>query len=389
MKTRCERFHHRHIAQLQQCRRCKDAQVRCITTLEAVPHPIGKRERQRKSSGGFDGGYPKRTAVEMEMEIQMPLLTAEGRISEGSEIDFQWHDISQIVHQEATTTQEEQNVNAVDHNAPFTDYLAMPSASITETTPLILPSPEPYNPFWEHALPSLLPPSLSIYDTQTEHKDVTANKTIMTKLTDFNANISNDVQNLTSPHQTPGLTTTLLVKTLHHSSTFLDLLSTLTLPASAPDTCAEPGKVDTDIVLQLLSCNINMKRMYEALRLSLPEILYLSDAQTLKSLLLEGLQTLDAEMQGQVLVHICSLTYVKIQKQLNMMRRRGLLTQTADAMFQVVLGSGSADWSNAIGTDQIVNNFRRLVLGRAEIGLPISVSSIESVTSADESTMEQ
>ena len=323
------------------------------------------------------------------MEIQMPLLTAEGRILEGSEIDFQWHDISQIVHQEATTTQEEQNVNAVDHNAPFTEYLAMPSASIAETTPLIVPSPESYNPFWEHALPSLLPPSLSIYDTQTQHKDVTANKTIMTKLTEFNAKISNDVQNLTSPHQIPGLTTTLLVKTLHHSSTFLDLLSTLTPPASAPDTRAEPGKVDTDIVLQLLSCHINMKRMYEALRLSLPAILYLSDAQTLQSLLLEGLQTLDAEMQGQVLVHICSLTYVKIQKELNLMRRRGLLTQTADAMFQVVLGGGSTDWSNAVGTDQIVNNFRRLVLGRAEIALPISVSSIDSVTSADESTMEQ
>jgi hypothetical protein len=125
MKIRCERFHHRHIVQLQQCRRCKYAQVRCITTLEAVPYPIGKRERQRKSSGGFDGGYPKRTALETEMEIQMPLLTAEGRILEGSEIDFQWHDISQIVHQEAKTTQEEQNVNAVDHNAPFTEYLAM------------------------------------------------------------------------------------------------------------------------------------------------------------------------------------------------------------------------------------------------------------------------
>jgi hypothetical protein len=314
----------------------------------------------------------------MEMEIQMPLLTAEGRILEGSEIDFQWHDLSQIVHLEATTTQEEQTVNAVDHNAPFTDYLAMPSASIAETTPFTLPSPEPYNPFWEHTLPSLLPSSLSISDTQMQHKDVTANKSIMTKLTDFNAKISHDVQNLPSPHQTPGPTTTLLVKTLHHSSTFLGLLSTFTLPASESDTSAEPGKVDTDIVLQLLSCHINMNRMYEALRLSLPATLCLSDAQTLQSLLLEGLQTLDVEMQGQVLVHICSLTYVKIQKELNLMRSRGLLTQTADAMFQVVLGGRSTDWSNAVGTDQIVNNFRRLVLGRAEIALPITVSSIGS-----------
>lgn len=85
-------------------------------------------------------------------------------------------------------------------------------------------------------------------------------------------------------------------------------------------------KIDTDIALQLLSCNMNVSGMYEILCVELTtQDLQLEEAQTLPVLRLEGLENLDVEMRVQVLVYICSLTYIKIQKELNLIRQRGFL----------------------------------------------------------------
>jgi hypothetical protein len=104
-------------------------------------------------------------------------------------------------------------------------------------------------------------------------------------------------------------------------------------------------KIDTDMALQLLSCNMNVSSMYEILCVELTtQDLQLEEAQTLPALRLESLENLGVEMRVQVLVYICSLTYIKIQKELNLIRQRGLL---------VVLGNGnSGAWSPVwYGTD--------------------------------------
>ena len=81
-------------------------------------------------------------------------------------------------------------------------------------------------------------------------------------------------------------------------------------------------KIDTDIALQLLSCNMNVSSMYEILCVKLKtQGLQLEEAQTLPALRLEGLENLDVEMRVQVLVYICSITYIKIQKELNLIRQ--------------------------------------------------------------------
>lgn len=65
MKTRCERSRHRGVAQLTQCRRCMQAQVRCITTLEGQPSRSQQsdrsyqrpRKRTRETSVRPDNSY--------------------------------------------------------------------------------------------------------------------------------------------------------------------------------------------------------------------------------------------------------------------------------------------------------------------------------------------
>ena len=125
-------------------------------------------------------------------------------------------------------------------------------------------------------------------------------------------------------------------------------------------------KIDTDMALQLLSCNMNVSSMYEILCVELTtQDLQPEEAQTLPALRLEGLENLDVGMCLQVLVYICSLACIKIQKELNLIRQRRLLSKTADTTFHVVLGNGnSGAWSPAFGVEQILDNFRRVIMAR-------------------------
>ena len=102
----------------------------------------------------------------------------------------------------------------------------------------------------------------------------------------------------------------MLVKTLQHPDIFLELLGGLSRPRYAPDcsssylgstTSRHAGsamgrgeKIDTDMALQLLSCNMNVSSMYEILCVKLTtQDLQLEEAQTLSALRLEGLENLD------------------------------------------------------------------------------------------------
>jgi len=116
---------------------------------------------------------------------------------------------------------------------------------------------------------------------------------------------------------------------------------------------------------------MNVSSMYKILCVKLTtQDLRLEEVQTLPALRLEGLENLDVEMCVQVLVYICPLTYIKIQKELNLIRQRGLL---------VVLGNGnSGAWSPAFGAEQILDNFRRVIMAR---GLSSQTSKPQSPAS--------
>lgn len=148
----------------------------------------------------------------------------------------------------------------------------------------------------------------------------------------------------------------MMVKTLQHSDIFLELLGVLSRPRYAPDcsssylggttsrhagsTKGRGEKIDTDMALQLLSCNMNVSSMYEILCVKLTtQDLQLEEAQTLPALRLEGLENLDVEIRVQVLVYICSLTYIKIQKELNLIRQRGLLSKLQTPPSRLSLGT--------------------------------------------------
>ena len=194
----------------------------------------------------------------------------------------------------------------------------------------------------------------------------------MRKLTEFNSKVSHDLQDVTDTTRNWGDGKSTLVKTLHYSVVVLELLGSFIHFRDALDGTASGSalglgnKVDTDIALQLLSCNMNVCNMYRRLYTELttqgwqPE-----EAQALPALRLEGLQALNIEMRHQVLVHMCSLTFGKIQRELELIRRRGLLTQTADRTFQIVLGGGNEGATGpAFGMEQIVDNFRGLLMAR-------------------------
>ncbi|KAK4172242.1 hypothetical protein QBC36DRAFT_363318 [Triangularia setosa] len=228
---------------------------------------------------------------------------------------------------------------------------------------------------------------------------------IMNKLMEFKSKVLHDLHDLRGLSRARGGDDkgTLMVKTLQYSDMMLELLSNFTRsggqrgarpgefpadrtcspysPSSGTIRCSRPGgggggsstpsggwdeKVDTDLALLLLSCNTNVSRLYELLCMDLAIYSGLHPEEALlSSLRLEGLQTLDAETRVQVLVHICFLKFTKIQSELESIRRLGLLTETADKAFQVVLGNGgvmSPGYHSGLGMEQIVDQFRRRVM---------------------------
>jgi hypothetical protein len=203
----------------------------------------------------------------------------------------------------------------------------------------------------------------------------------MNKLMDFNSKVLHDLQDGPDMTQTWGNGKSRLVKTLQHSLSFLELLGDVTHSGDAVSRSSSSGRagsrhgggtlspgdrVDTDLALQLLSCNMNVWSMYKTLYTELTTHSWqLREAEGLPELSLQGLQGLDPEMRVQVLVHMCSLTLIKIQRELESIRRRGLLTQKAERTFQTILEvRNERTPSPALGMEQILGNLGRLLEAR-------------------------
>ncbi|KAF2469222.1 uncharacterized protein BDR25DRAFT_47414 [Lindgomyces ingoldianus] len=426
MKTRCERSHHRGIAQLQQCRRCREAQVRCITTLEAqqsrnedMDKPIQRnRKRPRGPSIEANQKYSVTKTLESlderhhatplehrperitsEKPSSSPIAGSQGGLLSSLEIDRQWHELSKMVDLGGSTIHNLADDQTRATAMPPTINVTIPYAnqnadsgtfieamttmssgtvqSMPEATSFDHMPQETRSLFWN----SLLPLSSSD-QSDAPTPQVEANCTIMSRLMEFNTKVSHNLREFREGNRPWSDDNSMLVKTLQHSDAFLELLASFTCPGVVLDgsslyigsagsrhegsTLGRSDKVDTDVALQLLSCHMNVSSMYEILCVELTRPhLRLEEAEALSALRLEGLRNLDVDMRGQVLLHICSLTFVKIQKELELIRQRGMLTQTADTIFGVVLGGGNVNvLSPPFGMGQIVDSFRRLVMAR-------------------------
>lgn len=431
MKTRCERSHHRGMARLEQCRRCKQAQIKCITTIETEQHwsdiewqPSRRhRKRLREDSVEANSTYaipatPQSLDEEQPNSAQPDRYLAHAAFDTPSffsipttsnhtdgllpkpGIDSQWEELSRMVNLEGSeipNLDSDMAILSVNHNSHTQDLTGskfMPSATmpkIPRTGQFDLAASVDRNFLLDS--PSLL--SASDF-SGTETPQTEANLTIIHKLIDFNTELLQDLQDARETDRARGEGRDMLRKILHHSNVFLELLGSFTRLRETPSRKSPHTrgtgsyhvdgagglctKVDTDLALQLLSCHTNMSSLYQVLcrELTTQTSPQLDGAQALTALGLEGLQNLDRNMRLQVLVHICSLTFAQIQKELNSIRGRGTLTPGADAIFQAVLGR--EEWNRAVSPvvfdeNQILARFRQLVNTR-------SSSSLSSLSSS-------
>lgn len=417
MKTRCERSYHRGMARLEQCRRCRQAQVKCVTTIETeqqwsdIECQPSRRHRKRPREDSVDANntYPipatPQSLDEQFNSAQPDRYSAHATFDPSSffsipttsnpsdgllpkpDIDSQWEELSRMINLEGS---EMPNLNAniaissANHNLPTEDLpgsIFMPSTTrpnIHRTSQLDLAVSVDRN------FLSDSPPLLSASDSSATETALTeTNWAIIHKLMDFNTDLLHDLQDARATDRVRGEGRDMLRKILHHSNVFLELLGSFTrireTPArKSPDPRGTGschlggsgvlcGKVDTDLALQLLSCHINMSSLYKVLCRELTtQTLQVDGAQALTALRLEGLQNLDRDMRLQVLVHICSLTFAKIHKELDSIRGCGTLTQEADAIFQAALGGERVRAASPVfDEEQILAKFRQLVMARS------------------------
>ena len=106
-------------------------------------------------------------------------------------------------------------------------------------------------------------------------------------------------------------------------------------------------KVNTDIILQLLSCNITISHLFQMLcsqlrAWSAPPGEW-DKGSVLPSLRFEGLAQMDTKLHLSTLAHVCGHVFVKIQKELEEMQQREILTQAAHTTFQIALGAAGRE----------------------------------------------
>ena len=114
-------------------------------------------------------------------------------------------------------------------------------------------------------------------------------------------------------------------------------------------------KVNTDVVLQLLSCNITISHLYQMLcsqlcAWSAPPGEW-DKGSVLPSLRFEGLAQMDTKLHLSTLVHVCGHVFVKIQKELEEMQQREFLAQAAHTTFQIALGAAGRE-NEVVGRGQ-------------------------------------
>lgn len=195
---------------------------------------------------------------------------------------------------------------------------------------------------WSLALAELLEPGPT---------NTTSTQSIMVHLQEFNALLLHDLQvareasgGRDGDQHGQG---SLIATTLQRSDMFLQLIRELghsvnTTTTTTSDRSDELDKVDTDVVLQLLSCNIAIGHLYQMLCSRLRAWSAPSNERdkvsALPSLRLEGLARMDVELHLSTLAHVCGHLFVKIQKELEEMQRREVLTQAAHTTFEIALG---------------------------------------------------
>jgi len=404
MKTRCERSLHRGIAQLAQCRRCVQAQAKCITTLEAQQ----QRTSQGDKSSGRNGKRPRTTSfdtfslglettlgnLDQQYLLEYPSgdltpsiptfpsmqagVQPENGLAPPGEIDLdQWHGFREMVNLEACSSQE-----AEGNDARTTATMPTLSSNLIRSS---APDNLDRQSFLERFTPPATAHSMSNFNpnkgTPGQASRPEQTRSMMDRLMEFNTLVSQDLQRAkemvrardhdkSGSDNVPGSG---LAEMLKHSEMFVELIGRLRRPrkeghsgnsmsseeagthgTSNMDALGE--KVDTDVALQLLSCNITVGNLYEILASELAAFMGLGreEAQGLPELRLEGLRNLDVEMRVSILAHICALMFMKIQNELSLMRSREILTPAAETTFQAVLG-GSQE-----RVTHIVENLRRL-----------------------------
>ena len=418
MKTRCERSHRRGMARLEQCRRCRQALVRCITTIETEQHwsdmesqpsrkhhkrpreasvepsktypvPATPQSLDERHNDTQPERYPAHAMFDNPSFFSIPPTTSNAmdRLMPTPGIESQWEELSRMANlegSEGANLNGDMAISSTNHN-PRTEDLTgsvfMPSTMMPNMsrTDQLDPAATVDQNFRLDSSPLLSASNPSGTETpQTE-----ANWKIIHKLIDFNTDLLHDLQDAREIDRAWGEGRDMLRKILHHSNMFLELLGNFTCLRETPPRisshsrrsgfCHAEGagaqcrKVDTDLALQLLSCHINMSSLYRVLCRELTtQPSQLDETQALTALGLEGLQNLDRDMRLQVLVHICSLTFAKIQKELDSIRDRGSLTPGADAIFQAALGGESSRAAGPVfDEEQILAKFRQLVMARS------------------------
>ncbi|KAL2292699.1 hypothetical protein FJTKL_07792 [Diaporthe vaccinii] len=200
---------------------------------------------------------------------------------------------------------------------------------------------------------------------------------MMSRILQLNMAMSQSIQKATSANRARcgdrgSGAGSILVDTLQHSGVFLEMMRELMSPGKAEprtgDIQARAGseetvgrsekakgggwggsngpRVNMEVALQMLSCNMTIGALYQALTSELKTASSSSssssssEAGPLPELRLEGLPNgLDPEMRVSLLAHICVLMFLKIQDEVARLHRQGFLSPMAQSTFEAVLAA--------------------------------------------------
>lgn len=435
MKIRCERSNNKGISQLAQCRRCAQAEAKCITTLEAQPrrrpqgenaHPRTTKRIRTASFGTFTRemgheslGYAAQQAKHALLEYRSEGMAGSMQPS-GSEasdvrprsgflqdpdLNFdQWHEFHDIANLEGAARQHELDGGArktsetqtgsVITQPSTTNYLDNQGFMECTVPSTIVPfSSQPLPTTWSpqgvsHTSWARLsqPPTYTTVSQDPPREQASSGtcsrrsskggtQDMMSRILDLNMAVSQSIQKATTANRAGNI----LVDTLQHSGVFLEMMRELMSPgktdpraddeqarAGSEETVGRPEKarggsnglrVNMEVALQMLSCNMTIGALYQALSLELKTASSSSEAGALPELRLEGLANgVDPEMHVSLLAHICMLMFLKIQDEFTRLHRQGFLSPMAQSTFEAVLAA------NRGKVAQTAESLRRLIL---------------------------
>lgn len=451
MKIRCERSNNKGISQLAQCRRCAQAEAKCITTLEAQPRRRQQGENARPrttkrirtaSFGTFtrEVGHESLGHAAQQAKHALQEYRSEGMAgsmqpsgSEASDVrprsgflqdpdlNFsQWHEFHDIVNLEGAARQQE-----LDGGARKTSETQTGSVITQPSTTNYLDNqgfmectvPSTIVPFSSQPVPTTwspqgvnhtswarlsLPPTYTTVSQDPPREQASSgtcssgshgshgssrgssrrssskgsHQDMMSRILELNMAMSQSIQKATTANRAGSI----LVDTLQHSGVFLEMMRELMSPgkteprtddeqarAGSEETVGRPEKakggsngprVNMEVALQMLSCNMTIGALYQALSSELKTAASSSaEAGSLPELRLEGLPNgVDPEMHVSLLAHICMLMFVKIQHEFTRLHRQGFLSPMAQSTFEAVLAA------NRDKVAQTAESLRRLIL---------------------------